>query len=354
MPKTNTSLEPSKIEITSRKGSLKGRCNLPAAHNFLPASSLICHQVPQKIDVLYPSTSMKQACVNQLHEKYIQMLGKPLGYPSSNLDPKFQPDYGVLLSTFAAQVLDKISASTALYHNVEHTILVCLVGQEILHGKHQLDGDVTCEDWLNFMVSLLCHDIGYVSGVCQQDDVSQRRYVQGQIQASTDNAPETAWVTLAPGKTDASLTPYHVNRSKLFVQENFSQYNVLDLDAIQRNIEFTQFPVPDDPAYRVTDHYPGLTRAADLIGQLSDPNYLQKTVALFYEFEELGMNQTLGYRSPDDLKRGFPEFYRTQVYHYIQPALAYLQATPLGQQIVENLEANIEAVSKELPALSRR
>lgn len=351
MRTTNISIEPSKIEIRINEGSLNEIYNLPVAHTFSPTSSLISPQVPRTLKVLYPSTSMKQACVNQLHEKYIQMLGKPLGYPSSKPNPEFQPDYGILLSTFAAQVLDKLSASTALYHNVEHTILVCLVGQEILHGKHQLEGSVTCEDWLNFMVSLLCHDIGYVSGVCQQDDVAQRRYVRGQT--SDEQSPETTWVTLPPGTTDASLMPYHVNRSRLFVQENFSQYDVLDLDAIQQNIAFTQFPIPDDPAYRVTHHYPGLTRAADLIGQLSDPNYLQKTVALFYEFEEVGTNQELGYRSPDDLKLGFPKFYRTQVYPYIQPALAYLQATPLGQQIVENLETNIETVSRNAPALSR-
>ena len=303
--------------------------------------------------MLYPATSMKQSCVNQLHEKYIQMLGKPLGSMPSHPNQPYQPDYGVLLSVFAAQVLDKLSATTALYHNVEHTILVCLVGQEILYGKHQREGNVTCEDWLNFMVSLLCHDIGYVGGVCQQDDVARRRYVQRQVQPPTSQTPETVWVTLASGATDASLTPYHVDRSQIFVQENFSQHPVLDLKAIQRNIAFTQFPVPDQPAYRVTNHYPGLARAADLIGQLSDPNYLQKTVALFYEFEEVGMNKKLGYRFPVDLRLGFPKFYHTQVYAYIQPALAYLQATPLGQQIVENLDANVQGVRRDDPVLSR-
>lgn len=304
------------------------------------------------VKVPYSATLIKQVCVNQLHEKYIQMLGKPRGYLRADMNQTFQPDYGALLSTFAAQALDRLSACTALYHNIEHTILVCLVGQEILHGKHQQEGNVTCEDWLNFMVSLLCHDIGYVGGACQQDDVARRRYVrgnQGQLSTFLTSKIETAsaWITLAPEATDASLAAYHVERSKLFVQENFSQYEVLDLKAILQNITFTQFPVPDEPAYRITNHYPGLARAADLIGQLSDPNYLQKTSALFYEFEEVGMNQTLGYRSPEDLKLGFPRFYHTQVYPYIQPALAYLQATPWGQHIVENLEANVDAVRRE-------
>ncbi|MGD1855942.1 MAG: metal-dependent phosphohydrolase [Leptolyngbyaceae cyanobacterium] len=284
---------------------------------------------------------MKPVRVNQLHEKYIQMLGKSLGYLTTDSDQKFPLDYDALLRTLAVRVLDTLSTSTALYHNIEHTILVCLVGQEILRGKHQREGSVTRKDWLNFMVSLLCHDVGYVGGACRQDNVSQRRYIRGQCQV---NASALDWVTLAPGTTDASLAPYHIERSKLFVRENFGQYNALNLEVILRNIGFTQFPVPEAAAYQVTDHYPGLTRAADLIGQLSDPSYLHKTVALFYEFEELGMNQELGYRSPNDLKLGFPEFYRTQVYKYIQPALAYLQETALGQQIVVNLEANVQAV----------
>jgi hypothetical protein len=301
---------------------------------------------------------MKQACVSQLQEKYNQVLGRQSGLLKRNqpLHQPFKPEYAAVLGAIAIQVLDRLSSSTALYHNVEHTILVCLVGQEILHGKHRQEGNVTCEDWLNFMVSLLCHDIGYVGGVCQQDDVAQRRYTLGQIQSPEAQALATAWITLAPGATDASLSPYHVDRSTLFVQENFSEYEILDLEAIQNNIDLTRFPVPNDPAYRITDHYPGLARAADLIGQLSDSSYLQKTVALFYEFEEVGTNQRLGFHYPEDLKFNYPCFYRDQVYPYIQPALAYLQATPGGRQIIENLEANVTAVEQELvaPGLARR
>jgi hypothetical protein len=44
-----------------------------------------------------------------------------------------------------------------------------------------------------------------------------------------------------------------------------------------------------------------LVRAADLIGQLGDPHYLRKANALYYEFEEVGMNKQLGYDSPADL-----------------------------------------------------
>ncbi len=61
--------------------------------------------------------------------------------------------------------LEIISNSDALYHNVEHTILVALVGQEILRGKHIKEGKVLPIDWLHCIISLVCHDIGYVKGV---------------------------------------------------------------------------------------------------------------------------------------------------------------------------------------------
>ena len=48
-----------------------------------------------------------------------------------------------------------------------------------------------------------------------------------------------------------------------------------------------------------------LLRAADLIGQLGDPNYMRKSNALFHEFEEIGLNKTLGYATPADIVYDF-------------------------------------------------
>ena len=65
--------------------------------------------------------------------------------------------------------LENIANSDALYHNVEHTVLVTLAGQTILEGKHLTEGGVSPRDWAHFMVALLCHDIGYVRGICKAD-----------------------------------------------------------------------------------------------------------------------------------------------------------------------------------------
>jgi hypothetical protein len=42
-------------------------------------------------------------------------------------------------------------------------------------------------------------------------------------------------------------------------------------------------------------------QAADFIGQMGDPLYPRKANALFFEFEEVGVNRQLGYSSPADL-----------------------------------------------------
>jgi hypothetical protein len=210
--------------------------------------------------------------------------------------------------------------------------MVTLVGQEILRGKHIREGGVSPHDWLHFISSLLCHDIGYVRGVCSGDGTG--RYVcneQGDL------------VELADGATDASMTPYHVSGSKVFVRERFGKARVVHFDtlAIERNIEHTRFPIPKDETHADTADYPGLVRAADLIGQLADVNYPRKISALFAEFDEIGANEKLGYHSPADLRAKYPEFFWTAVRPYIGDGLRHLSVTLEGKLWISNLYAHV-------------
>src|SRR6516165_7925293 len=194
-----------------------------------------------------------------------------------------EPDYPGILSYVGRMALELIANSDAPYHDLNHTICVTLVGQEVIRGKHLREGGVSPHDWLHFIISLLCHDIGYVRGICRGD--GDGYYV-------TNLAGDK--VTLPEGATDASLTPYHVARSKLFVRERSAKTLVrLDTVAIEANIEHTRFPVPEDEQHESTDDFPGLVRAADLIGQLADINYLRKQAALFNEFRETEMSNKL-------------------------------------------------------------
>lgn len=247
-------------------------------------------------------------------------------------------DYEEMIAWAGSMAMENIANSDALYHNVEHSILVTLVGQEILRGKHIRDGGVSCEDWLHFIIALVCHDIGYVKGVCRQDRENERLYATGR---------NGEMVYIPPGRSDASLTKYHVDRGKLFVSERFGGHKLIDADWIKRSIELTRFPVPVQGDHQNAVNYSGLIRASDLIGQLSDPRYLNKIGALFYEFEETGANQVMGFENPGDLRRNYAKFYWNAVYPFIKDAINYLSLTQKGQQIVANLYANVFVVEHE-------
>ena len=248
-------------------------------------------------------------------------------------------DYEDIICWASSMSLENIANSDALYHNVEHTILVTLVGQEILRGKHMREGGISPEDWLLYVISLLCHDIGFVRGVCRADRRDLSQYATGR---------DGQLVPLPEGCSDASLNVYHVDRGKLFIRERFAQHKLIDPDVICRNIELTRFPVPSDEDHKGTTDFPGLVRAADLIGQLSDLRYLRKSVGLFYEFEEIGTNKLLGYKHPGDLRKNYPKFYWRSVHNYVKDALRYLSLSQFGKQIIANLYSHVFAVEHDM------
>ena len=242
------------------------------------------------------------------------------------------PSLADTIAWCAYLALENIANSDALYHNVDHTVMVTLVGQAILQGKHLLEGGVTPQDWLHVVMALLCHDIGYVRGVCRQD--KGERIATGIGNATT---------VLPPGSTDAAVAPYHADRSKLFIRERFVEplFIEIDTDAIVSYIEMTRFPIPTSAPYQQTNGYAGLVRAADFIGQLGDPNYLRKLPALFYELEEVDKDAKIGYKSLDDMRSNYARFYWDVVSPYIQDALECLRVTQEGKQWIANLHSHV-------------
>jgi len=271
--------------------------------------------------MFHPAAPLIDACVERLQQTYQRTYGQQ------------EPTYPELIAWVGRLALETIATSDALYHNVEHTVMVTLVGQDILQGKHRRDGGITPNTWLHFIVALLCHDIGYVRGVCQND--RHGIYTTGFIGDT---------VTLPAEATDAALTPYHVDRGKRFAQECFKNHAVIDAALIATYIERTRFPVPDTSDHQGTADYPGLVRAADLIGQLADPRRPSKIPALFYEFAEIGMNARLGYTTLADLRTDYPAFFWNVASRYIQDGLRYLSITQDGRQWIANLYAQVFAI----------
>jgi hypothetical protein len=233
------------------------------------------------------------------------------------------------LGAFARSTVECLGRSDALYHNLEHTMLVTLVGRDILHGRMMCER-VAPDDYHNLITACLLHDIGYVRGVLQGD--SETEYVVDQSGRK---------VTLPRGASDASLAPYHIERSLLFVQERLGKSPSVDADRVARAIEFTRFPTPVSRVGEDVDREPRLVQAADLIGQLGDPLYPRKANALFYEFEEIGANRQLGYSSPADLIEKYPGFFWNSVAMHLGEATTYLNLTARGRQWIANLHHHV-------------
>jgi hypothetical protein len=233
-----------------------------------------------------------------------------------------------LVPSVARMALECIGNSDALYHNVEHTMLVTLAGHDILRGRALLARG-TPDDWAHVLVACLMHDIGFVRGLLPGDDA------HGYVADAGGRK-----VALERGASDA-LMPHHVDRSKLFVLERIGDIDGLDAPRIAAAIEFTRFPVLTPAADAEANEDGALLRAADLIGQFGDPHYLRKANALWREFEETGLNQQLGYTSPADVVEQYPQFYWNSVAPHVQTAIRYLEVTASGRQWLANLYSNV-------------
>jgi len=233
-----------------------------------------------------------------------------------------------LVPSAARLALECIGNSDALYHNVEHTMLVTLAGHDIMMGRALLVPTLPT-DYAHVILACLMHDIGYVRGILKDDGPD------GYVMDETGRKAK-----LPRGSSDAALFPYHVDRSKLFVMSRIAASEVFDATRIANAIEFTRFPISEE-ADDATNEEGSLVRAADLIGQLGDPRYLRKANALYCEFAEAGMNEQLGYRSSTDLVDLYSRFYWNSVSPHIQLALRYLNVTASGRQWIANLYSNV-------------
>jgi hypothetical protein len=257
---------------------------------------------------------------NRMEETYLGLYG-----PQEPLYPK-------ALNSAARMALELIANSDALYHDVHHTVLVTLVGEAILRGRHMIKR-VTPEDWMHFMGACLLHDIGYVRGVCPGD-------------TDTEFIIDTKGNRITPprGATDAFLTPYHVDRGILFAKNRGHEIPYVDTKRLARAIELTRFPIPDSDDHQETDTEAGLVRAADLIGQLGDPDHMRRLPGLYHELVETGTADRLGYTSAADLAEDYPAFFWNMAQPYLKDALRYLHLSQEGKQWIANLHSHVFAV----------
>ena len=136
-----------------------------------------------------------------------QALGSFLSLETQGRFRSSDTDLPKLLPFAARLTLECIGNSDALYHNIEHTMLVTLVGHDILVGR-ALQRTTTATDYANFILACLTHDIGYVRGIVQGDeddayvaDISGRK-----IQLPVDHPTPRSRPTMSTAQSCSSLS----------------------------------------------------------------------------------------------------------------------------------------------------
>jgi hypothetical protein len=213
------------------------------------------------------SSRFRRMSVKTITALAANKLGKFLAKDFRRIFGPAHDDVAERLASLARSTIECLGRSDALYHNFEHTLQVTMVGRDILQGM-TLCQRIEPADYDHLIVACLLHDIGYMRGVLSGDTETEF-VVDG-------NGKK---ITLPRGASDATLAPYHVDRSKLFAFERLGKSPTIDAARIAEAIEMTRFPGQKLGGANESIE-PKLVQAADLIGQLGDPMYSQGECAL--------------------------------------------------------------------------
>jgi len=168
------------------------------------------------------------------------------------------------------------------YHDLRHTEDCTLEFARLAHGA-LLNGRKISVKGLNLgIISALMHDTGYIQKVGD------------------------------PRGTGAKYTRTHVERSIEFTKRYFTikSYPVGDFTFCKNCLNCTGLSVKIDNINFISEENRLLGKilgVADLVGQMSDWNYLEKLPALFEEYQE---GKVPGYKTEFDLIRETPDFWR--------------------------------------------
>lgn len=187
------------------------------------------------------------------------------------------------------------------YHDREHTMqgLLCLV--RLLHGRHKADAQpaIPRQTFELGVLAILLHDTGYLKRTSDTEG------------------------------TGAKYTLTHVDRSQEFAAAFLHDqgYTARDIETVQNMIQgtaMTTAPV-DVPFANEIERTVGCALAtADLIGQMSADDYVERLPQLYQEFSESCRHfgdraDRLRYESPETLVANTPAFWES----YVKPKLEY-------------------------------
>ena len=172
-------------------------------------------------------------------------------------------------------------ACNSEYHDLCHTLSVLLAVARLADGYNLERPPLSQQLFVDLLLATCLHDTGYI---------------------------QYAWDTDGTGAKYASK---HEERSIIFMERHHREFGIPkpDLPILTRFIRATDLKQPfDGIPFTVPQERDAaaLLATADLIGQMSDRDYLEKLLFLYYEFKEAGIP---GFRSEYDVLRKTGDFY---------------------------------------------
>lgn len=173
-------------------------------------------------------------------------------------------------------------ACNTKYHNFFHTLDTLLMTAILIDGYNIAERVLPINLAKKLLNAALLHDVGY-------------------IQENKDN-----------NGTGAKYTQTHVLRSILFLSKNFNLLGINheNIVSISNLIECTELKMnPEEIEFlsegeRIAGKILG---TADILGQMSNREYLERLLFLYYEFKEAGIP---GYNKEIDIIKNTLDFYK--------------------------------------------
>ena len=263
-----------------------------------------------------PADIIIDSFIERLSKDYLDAFG-----------PSRQAHLDTIVSV-ARMSLSRIARTNALYHNMDHAMICTLVGQDMIRGRMIRDGDVQSLDWVQFVSSLLAFTVGFVRGAIPGDS--------RKVAVIDDKGTTIDWPR---GATNGRLWTYFTDRSKVFVRKYFADHPVLDVEVMTSQIEYSRYPPSRE--HDEISSYPGLLRAAHIIGAVADPDFMLKLKPILLEVNESGMAEQLGYGTVEEFKVGYPDLFWNQLHQLIVEGIRLLKFTGTGRIWLANMHAHL-------------
>ena len=172
-------------------------------------------------------------------------------------------------------------ACNSEYHDLRHTLSVVLAVARLADGYNLERPPLSERLFLDLLLATCLHDTGYL---------------------------QESWDTEGTG---AKYAARHEQRSIAFMERHHEPFGVPpeELPVLTRFIRATDLK---QPFLHIPFHEPqerdaaALLATADLLGQMSDRDYLEKLLFLYYEFKEAGIP---GFQTEYDVLRKTGDFY---------------------------------------------